>query len=110
MTLRTMMDQAVTLYTVHDIEGGLGGGALSPRLVGFLDPEEREFYEMLKTVKGFGPVKALRALVLPPRRIARAIEDGDAATLRGLPEIGPRTADKIVAAGLDPWQPVQKGK
>jgi len=96
-SLRGMIDQPVTLHTVYDIEGGGGGGNLSPRLVGFLDPEERKFYEKLKTVKGFGAMKALRALVVAPRKIARAIEDGDTAMLRRLPEVGARTADKIVA-------------
>ena len=96
-TLRTMIGQPVTLFTIYDIGGSGMGGNLTPRLVGFLDPEEREFYEMLKTVNGMGPLRALRALVQPPRKIARAIEDGDVRFLRQLPEVGPRTADKIVA-------------
>lgn len=95
--LRNLTGQSVTLYTLYDISGSSAGGTLTPRLVGFLDPEEREFYEQLRRVDGMGPIKALRVLVQSPRKIARAIEDGDVRLLRQLPEVGARTADKIVA-------------
>jgi len=96
-SMRSMIGEVVTLYCVYYIEGSGIGGNMTPRLVGFLDPEEREFFEMLKTVKGMGARKALRAMTVPFRKISRAIEDGDTATLRRLPEVGARTADKIVA-------------
>ncbi len=31
----------LTLYTIYYIDGGLGGGHLTPKLVGFLDPLDR---------------------------------------------------------------------
>ena len=33
-----------TFYTIYYIDGGLGGGHLTPKLVGFLDPLDREFF------------------------------------------------------------------
>jgi len=68
-----------------------------PVLVGFLKDIEREFYEALITVEDIGPTAALRALVMPVRQIARAIEERDPTTLRKLPGIGDRKAEKMIA-------------
>lgn len=68
-----------------------------PVLVGFLNDIEREFYEALITVEDIGPTAALRALVMPVREIARAIEERDPTTLRKLPGIGDRKAEKMIA-------------
>jgi Holliday junction resolvasome RuvABC DNA-binding subunit len=43
-----------TFYTIYYIDGGLGGGHLTPKLVGFLDPLDREFFETFTTVPGVG--------------------------------------------------------
>jgi holliday junction DNA helicase RuvA len=48
-------------------------------------------------VKGIGPKKALRALVLPVGQIAQAIESRDTKYLCELPQIGKRMAELIVA-------------
>lgn len=69
----------------------------TPLLVGFLRRSERDFFRKFLTVEAIGPVKAARALNISVSTIARAIEGGDVATLRGLPGIGDRTAQKIVA-------------
>ena len=87
----------VTLHTLEYLEGGPAGGALVPRLLGFVDPMDREFFRLLTSVKGLGPKKALRSLTIPTRRFAMAIENGDAAGLAELPAIGRRSAEKIVA-------------
>ena len=52
----------LTLHTLDYIEGGPGGGQMVPRLLGFTDPMDREFFRLLTSVKGFGPKKALRSL------------------------------------------------
>ena len=85
----------VTFYTIYYIDGGLGGGHLNPRLVGFLDPLDREFFEAFTTVPGVGYVKALKCLVRPLSEIAQAIERGDSRFLQGLPGIGPKMAERI---------------
>jgi len=87
----------ISLYTLYYIEGGFGGGNQFPRLIGFLDEIDREFFEKLITVKGLGEKKALKSLTMPIREIAAAIELGDAKKLGILPGIGPRMAEKIVA-------------
>jgi holliday junction DNA helicase RuvA len=87
----------LTFYTICYIEGGTSGGHLTPRLVGFLDPLDREFFETFTTVPGVGFLRTLKCLVRPIKEIARAIERGDSAFLRELPSIGPKIADRIVA-------------
>ena len=67
----------LTFYTIYYIDGGLGGGHLTPRLVGFLDPLDREFFETFTTVPGVGFMRALKCLVRPLNEIALAIERGD---------------------------------
>lgn len=88
--------EELTLYTLHYIEGGVGMGSLQPRLVGFPSQSERAFFSLLITVQGLGVRKALRSMIVPAAQIARAIELDDLATLRRLPEIGNKTAQKIV--------------
>jgi Holliday junction DNA helicase RuvA len=86
----------VTLYTIYYIDGAVGGGHLTPKLVGFLDPLDREFFEVFTTVPGVGFMKALKCLVRPLNEIALAIERGDAAFLEELPYVGKKTAERIV--------------
>jgi len=87
----------VTLYTWYYLEGGPSLGRQLPRLVGFLSESEREFFSLYTTVKGLGVRKGLRSLTLPVREIALAIERGEKSKLNALPEIGSRTAEKIIA-------------
>jgi len=68
-----------------------------PLLIGFESPLEKEFFELLVTVEDIGPSAACKALSMEVSRIARAIEEKDAALLRSLDGIGPRKADKIIA-------------
>ncbi len=86
----------LTLYTIYYIDGALGGGHLTPKLVGFLDPLDREFFEVFTTVPGVGFIKALKCLVRPLGEIALAIERGDTAFLEQLPYVGAKTAERIV--------------
>src|SRR5579863_250199 len=86
----------LTFYTIYYIDGGLGGGHLTPKLVGFLDPLDREFFETFTTVPGVGFAKALKCLIRPMNEIAMAIEGGDTAFLKELPFIGAKTSERIV--------------
>lgn len=86
----------VTFHIFHYIEGSMGVGNLVPRLVGFLNETDLEFFTILIGVQGLGVKKALRSLVIPIKDVARAIEMNDIATLKKLPEIGGKTAQKIV--------------
>ena len=87
----------LTLHTLEYIEGGTSGGTMTPRLVGFMDPLDREFYRLLTSVKGLGPKKALKALTISTKQFATSIESGDYAVLCNLPAVGKRSAEKIVA-------------
>ena len=89
--------QDVTLHTLEYLEGGAAGGNLTPRIIGFLHPEDRAFFRRFITVKGVGVRKGLRALDAPVARIAAHIESGDTAALALLPGIGKRMAETIVA-------------
>ena len=98
--LRQMAESArpnpVTLYTIYYIDGAVGGGHLTPKLVGFMDPLDREFFEVFTTVPGVGFMKALKCLVRPINEIALAIERGDALFLEELPYVGKKTAERII--------------
>jgi Holliday junction DNA helicase RuvA len=90
--------QEMTFHTILYFEGDAGGGGgLEPRLVGFLRPEDKRFFEKFITVKGIGPKKALKALIYPAGEVAQAIESKDTRFLVGLPQIGKRMAEQIVA-------------
>ena len=86
----------LTFYTIFYIDGGMAGGHLTPKLVGFLDPLDREFFEAFTKVPGVGFMRALKCLVRPMNEIALAIERGDAPFLKELPYIGAKTAERIV--------------
>jgi Holliday junction DNA helicase RuvA len=68
-----------------------------PVLIGFNLEVEREFFQYFISVEDIGPMKAVKALRLPVREIARAIESKDVAMLKQLKGIGNRTAQKIIA-------------
>ena len=87
----------LTLSTIEMYEPTGTSGALRPRLVGFVAESDRRFYELFTTVKGVGGRRALRAMAVPASSIARAIEEGDAAALRAIPEIGRRLAETVIA-------------
>lgn len=89
--------QIVELHTLFSIEAVGQGNTLLPRLIGFRTPGTRSFFELFTTVKGIGQRKALRALAAPVPTIAAAIADRNVRFLQGLPEIGKRTAETIVA-------------
>lgn len=68
-----------------------------PVLIGFNLEAEKEFFQYFISVEAIGPLKAVKAMTIPAREIARAIETQDAAKLRQLNGIGTRTAQKIIA-------------
>jgi Holliday junction DNA helicase RuvA len=95
--LQDKLGQDVSLHTVEYLEGNAMQGRLIPRLVGFLNPIEREFFDMFCEVDGVGVKKALRAMVRPVQEVATMIEEQDAKGLATLPGVGPATADRIIA-------------
>jgi Holliday junction DNA helicase RuvA len=87
----------VTFHTILYLAGDPARGGLEPTLIGFLRRDDKRFFELFTTVKGIGPKKALKALAVSVGEIASAIEGRDTKFLIGLPEIGKRTAEQIVA-------------
>ncbi len=87
----------VTLHTLDFLESLNQGTSFTPRLAGFLTPNDRQFYLLFTTVKGIGPKRALRCMTLETAMIAAAIANRDAKLLRSLPEIGQRMAETIIA-------------
>jgi len=96
-SLRALKSQEITFHTLMYLEGDPNRGNLEPRLIGFLRPEDKQFFELFTTVKGIGPKTALRALTVPVGQIAAAIESRDGRFLVGLDGVGKRTAELIVA-------------
>ena len=68
-----------------------------PVLIGFNLEAEKEFFQHFISVEDIGPLKAVKALNVPVRDIARAIESKDIPKLKQLKGIGDRTARKIIA-------------
>ena len=91
------ISQDVTLHTLMYFEAQAQGTTITPRLAGFLTPDDRAFYRLFVTCKGIGHRRALRAMTLSTALIAGAIADRDLATLKSLPEVGKRTAETIAA-------------
>lgn len=99
-TRRHLQRQAgkdVALHTIQYLDGNPTQGKLLPRLVGFTNVAEREFFELFCSVDGVGMRKALRAMTLPVREVAALIEEQDVKGLSTLPGIGPATAERIIA-------------
>ncbi len=88
--------QNISLHTLQFLESNNQGATFYPRMAGFLNEQDKVFYELLVTCKGIGLRRALRAMALPGAQIAAAIEDRDLNTLQSLPEIGKRTAETVV--------------
>lgn len=87
----------IEFKTIYYIEAGDKKSNHYPRLVGFTDAVDREFFSLFTQVPGLGVKKALKSLVLPIREIATAIEMKNAASLNKLPGVGGRLAEKIIA-------------
>jgi Holliday junction DNA helicase RuvA len=87
----------IVFDTLYYIEAGDKKSNHYPRLIGFTNPVDREFFQVFTQVPGLGIKKALKSLILPIREIAVAIENRDIATLRRLPGIGNRLAEMIIA-------------
>ena len=68
-----------------------------PTLIGFNLEAEKEFFQYFISVEAIGPMKAVKAMTIPAREIARAIEEDDVNRLTKLNGIGKRTAQKIIA-------------
>jgi holliday junction DNA helicase RuvA len=95
--LQRSLANEISLFTIQYLEGNPMQGRMTPRMIGFLNEVEREFFDLFCSVDGVGVKKALRAMVRPVKEIATAIEDQDIKSLSGLPGVGPATAERIIA-------------
>jgi len=95
--LHSSLGEELTLHTIFYLAGDPTRGGLEPTLIGFLRPQDKQFFEAFTTVKGIGPRKALKALTCSTGDIAGAIEGKDTRFLSGLDGIGKRMAEQIVA-------------
>lgn len=83
--------EEVTLRTYLQVrEGALG-------LYGFLSEAEQQMFELLLSVSGVGPRAALNCLsLLSVEQLAGAIAGADGESLRRVPGVGRKTADRIL--------------
>lgn len=95
--IQTKLGEEITLHTIEFFEGNPTRGRIVPRLVGFLEEPEIEFFELFCTVDGIGIRTALKAMVKPVRDVADMIQRQDAKLLSTLPGIGSSTAERVIA-------------
>jgi Holliday junction DNA helicase RuvA len=88
--------QEISLHTAHYFDGNPMQGRVVPRLLGFVNETELEFFELFCTVDKVGTRKALKAMVRPVKEIAEAIARQDAKWLATLPGVGAATAEQII--------------
>src|SRR5437763_16094171 len=69
--LQASLGEELTLHTIFYLGGDPSRGAVEPTLIGFLRPEDRQFFNQFTTVKGIGPKTALKALTIPVGQIAQ---------------------------------------
>jgi Holliday junction DNA helicase RuvA len=93
--LQTRLGVEVTLHTQQFLEGNQMSNRIIPRLVGFADEAELDFFELFCTVDRVGVRKALKALARPVRDVAEAIQRQDVKWLSTLPGVGKATAEQI---------------
>lgn len=80
-------------------------------LFGFYTRDEQDLFEKLIEISGIGPRLALAILSgLPAGDLVTAIADGDAARLRAIPGVGPKTADRVVLELRDRVRRLQKAR
>ena len=84
----------VELFTYYYLQAD--GQRMVPVLLGFETEYQREFFSLLMQVPKIGPRAALRAMALPVRMLAEAIQAGDIKLLKSLPGVGPQRAKDIV--------------
>lgn len=66
-------------------------------LFGFVEPDEREFFALLKGVSGVGPKVAIAILsAYSPADLGRAILNRDIAMFQSITGIGKKTAERLV--------------
>jgi len=66
-------------------------------LFGFLDPEERAFFQLLTSVSGVGPKVAIAILsAYSPDYLRRAVVNRDTALFQSITGIGKKTAERLV--------------
>jgi len=66
-------------------------------IYGFVDKEERTFFELLIGISGIGPKSALAILSLAPvETLRKAVVSGDASYLTRVSGVGKKSAEKIV--------------
>lgn len=66
-------------------------------LFGFLNQDEKEFWNLLRSVQRIGNRSAARAMVLPINKIAQAIHEGNRYLLDNLPGVSAQGAERIIA-------------
>jgi holliday junction DNA helicase RuvA len=96
-TLQASVGKELTFHTIHYLDG-IQGPRAEPRLIGFLQEPDLDFFDLFCTVDKVGPKKALKALVRPVKEVANAIQRQDSKWLTTLPGVGAQTAEKIIAA------------
>lgn len=100
-SVRVHLEATVTLYTYHHIRED------AQELYGFLDKQDRDWFELLLSVSGIGPKGALQIVGSADYgRFLGAIVSEDTNYLSGLPGVGKKTAQRMVLDLKDKVKPL----
>ncbi len=79
-------------------------------LFGFASREELDLFERLIEISGVGPRLALAILSgMPAADLVAVISEGDSGRLRGIPGVGPKTADRVILEMRDRIKTISRG-
>ncbi len=96
--LQNHLGEEVALCTLQYLEGSQASNRFLPRMLGFLNENELDFFELFCSVDRVGMRKALKAMSRSVKEIADAIYRQDAKWLATLPGIGNATAEQIITS------------
>jgi len=94
--LQNELDQVLELFVLEFLENTQSNQSI-PRLIGFGSELEREFFEQLLRVPGMGIRTALKAMQIPPEKMAEIIASQNASMLAELPGLGKKSAERIIS-------------
>ena len=90
-TFESLLNKDTIIYTYHNVRED------AIELFGFINPEQKQMFINLISVKGLGPKGALAILAsASPNDLAKAIEDANDKFFKAFPGVGTKLSQQII--------------